>query len=300
MILLIGATGFLGPVVLEKLLEKGYSVRCMIRRDSNKDKLIQVSQRLDKKEKLSFSIGTLQSEDSIFTNLKGMDCAIYLVDLENTYFVRNFLRASIRASLTRAVFISSTTVLLPIESKVKERKLESENLIKESSLNWTILRPTMIYGTPDDPNFSKMINFIKKRGFFVVFGDGQNLIQPIYIEDVAEAIVSILENPRTYKKVYEICGKEPIKYIDMLKIVKNKIAEKMGRRFRIIHLPISFGKFLISIYNKFSKTPILTPEQIERMRIDKAYSYDEAFRDFGFSPKTFEYGIERLIEKMNL
>ncbi|MBC7333577.1 MAG: SDR family oxidoreductase, partial [Actinobacteria bacterium] len=61
MILLIGATGFLGPVVLEKLLEKGYSVRCMIRRDSNKDNLIQVSQRLGMKEKLSFSIGTLQS-----------------------------------------------------------------------------------------------------------------------------------------------------------------------------------------------------------------------------------------------
>lgn len=295
MILLIGATGFLGPVVLEKLLEKDYKVKCLVRSDSNRNKLEEVSKRLKKEKDVTFNIGTLQSEDSIFTNLKEIDSAIYLVDLENTYLVRNFLRASKRANLKRAIFISSTTVLLPMESKIKEKKLNSENLIKDSELNWTILRPTMIYGTSDDENFSKMINFIKKRGFFVVFGNGQNLIQPIYVEDVADAILSVLENSKTYKKTYEICGKEPIKYIDMLKVVKTR----MGRPFRIIHFPITFSKFLISIYNKFTRTPVLTPDQIERMKVDKVYSYDKAFRDFAFLPKSFEYGIEKLIQKID-
>lgn len=291
MILLIGATGFLGPVVLEKLLEKNYKVKCLVRSDSNRSKLLKVSKRLGKE--IIFSIGTLQSEDSIFNNIKDVSSVIYLVDLENTYLVKNFLRAAKRTNLKRVVFISSTTVLLPLETRIKEAKTNSENLIKKSDLDYTILRPTMIYGSCDDENFSKMIDFIKRKGFFVTFGSGENLIQPVYIEDVADAIVSVLENSKTYKKTYNICGKEPLKYIDMLKIVQ----DKMGKRFKIIKLPLNLSRFLVSIYNKLSKRPLLTPDQIERMKVNKAYSYKEAEQDFGFSPKSFEYGIEKLIRE---
>ena len=289
MILLIGATGFLGPVVLEKLLEKKHSVKCLVRPDSSRIKLEEVANR--KNRELSFSTGTLQSEDSIFNSIKDVNAVIYLVDLKNTYLVKNFLQAARRTSLKRVVFISSTTVLLPMKNKVKESKINSENLIKKSNLDYTILRPTMIYGSEDDENFSKMIRFIKMRGFFITFGSGENLIQPIHIEDVADAAVNVLENSKTYKKTYEICGKEPLKYNQMLKIVRNK----MKKQFIIIKLPISLSKFLVSIYSKISKNPALTPDQIERMGIDKSYSYKQAEADFNFSPISFENGIEKLI-----
>jgi len=289
MILLIGATGFLGPVVLEKLLEKKHSVKCLVRPDSSRIKLEEVANR--KNRELSFSTGTLQSEDSIFNSIKDVNAVIYLVDLKNTYLVKNFLQAARRTSLKRVVFISSTTVLLSMKNKVKESKINSENLIKKSNLDYTILRPTMIYGSEDDENFSKMIRFIKMRGFFITFGSGENLIQPIHIEDVADAAVNVLENSKTYKKTYEICGKEPLKYNQMLKIVRNK----MKKQFIIIKLPISLSKFLVSIYSKISKNPALTPDQIERMGIDKSYSYKQAEVDFNFSPISFENGIEKLI-----
>ena len=292
MILLIGATGFLGPVVLEKLLEKKHSVKCLVRPDSSRIKLEEVANR--KNRELSFSTGTLQSEDSIFNSIKDVNAVIYLVDLKNTYLVKNFLQAARRTSLKRVVFISSTTVLLPMKNKVKESKINSENLIKKSNLDYTILRPTMIYGSEDDENFSKMIRFIKMRGFFITFGSGENLIQPIHIEDVADAAVNVLENSKTYKKTYEICGKEPLKYNQMLKIVRNK----MKKQFIIIKLPISLSKFLVSIYSKISKNPALTPDQIERMRINKSYYYKQAEVDFNFSPISFENSIKKLIKKI--
>ena len=77
----------------------------------------------------------------------------------------------------------------------------------------------------------------------------------------------------------------------MLKIVRNK----MKKQFIIIKLPIGLSKFLISIYSKISKNPALTSDQIERMRIDKSYSYKQAEADFNFSPISFENGIEKLI-----
>jgi NADH dehydrogenase len=153
----------------------------------------------------------------------------------------------------------------------------------------------MIYGSEDDNNFSRMIKFIKKRGFFVTFGKGNNLIQPIYIKDVAEAVLSILNNSKTYNKLYNIAGKEPIEYNRMLEIVRNKLK----KRFIVIRVPVRPARFLISIYAAISKNPSLTPDQIERMGVDKAYSYKEAARDFIFSPSSFEESIEKLIKELD-
>jgi nucleoside-diphosphate-sugar epimerase len=294
MVLLIGATGFLGPPVLKKLLKKGYEVNCLIRTSSDKFDLLNAAKLAGKK--ILLSTGTLESGDSIISAIKKADSVIYMIDLKHTHLLETFLNTVRRTGVKRVVFISSTTVLLPLESKIKNQKINSENLIKNSGLDYTILRPSMIYGSKDDINFSKMIRFIKKKGFFTTFGNGNNLIQPIYIEDVAEAAANVLDNKKTYGKIYNIAGKNPLKYNDMLDIIRSKL--KM--RFKVIKLPIKLSKFLISIYAKISKNPSLTPDQIERMGIDKAYSYQKARADFNFSPVSFENGIEKLIRELEV
>lgn len=293
MVLLIGATGFLGPHVLEKLLEGGFEVTCLVRTSASVSKLEEAAAAAGRK--VALATGTLQSSDSIISPLKKAGSAVYMVDLEHTDLLKNFLDAARRAGLKRAVFVSSTTVLVPLGSTVKERKLKSEELIKISGLGYTILRPSMIYGSKDDNNFSKMIEFIKKRGFFITFGSGNNLIQPVYIKDVAEAITSVIDNKRTYGKIYNISGREPLKYSRMLKIVKSRL----NRQFKVIRVPIGAAGFFVSIYAAISRNPSLTPDQIERMGIDKAYSYREAARDFNFSPVDFEEGIEKLIKELD-
>jgi len=294
MILLIGATGFLGPSVLKKLLETDYEVNCLVRTDSDRYGLLDIAKSEGKK--ILFSSGTLQSPDSIILALKKADSVIYMVDLEYTDLLENFLGAASRSAIKRAIFISSTTVLIPQKSMVKNQKINSEKLITSSGLDYTILRPTMIYGSKDDNNFSKMISFIKKRGFFLVFGNGNNLIQPIYIEDVADSITRTIDNKKTYGKIYDIAGKDSLKYRDMLGIVRNKLK----KHFWIIRLPLKFSKFLISVYAKISGNPSLTPGQIERMGIDKMYSYQKAADDFHFSPLRFEDGIEKLIKELDV
>lgn len=82
----------------------------------------------------------------------------------------------------------------------------------------------------------------------------------------------------------------------MLKIVRNKTK----KQFITIKLSISLRKFLVSTYSKISKNPALTPDQIERMRIDKSYSYKQAEADFNFSPTSFENSIEKLVEKIEI
>jgi len=292
MVLLIGAASFLGPPVLKKLLENNYDINCLVRTDSDRSRLLDAARSAGKK--ITFSTGNLQSGDSIISAIKKAKSAVYMVDLKYTHLLETFLHTIKLAGLKRVVFISSTTVLIPLECMVKKQKIYSENLIKNSGLDYTILRPSMIYGCPDDTNFSKMIRFIKRKGFFITFGSGNNLIHPIYIEDVADSIVSILDNKKTYQKIYNIAGKDPFKYNEMLDIVRNKLKKK----FKVIKIPIKLSILLISIYSKISKNPSLTPDQIERMEIDKAYSYQKAREDFNFSPTSFEDGTEKLIKEL--
>ncbi len=292
MILLIGATGFLGSPVLEELLKKEYPINCLVRASSNTQKLKETAKKTGKY--ITFNTGNLQSVDSLISPLKKAESAVYMVDLERTELVKHFISAAIRAGLRRVVFISSTTVLTPLDNKAKNNKLASENLITKSGLCYTILRPSMIYGSKDDKNFSKMLYFIKKRGFFVTFGSGNNLIQPVYIEDVAGAVASVLDNKKTFNKIYNLPGEKSLTYNWMLEIVR----EKLKKKFRVIKIPIGAGKFFISIYARVSKNPAIAPDQVERTGINKSYSYEEASDDFNFAPLSFEQGIERLIKKM--
>ncbi len=290
MILVIGATSFIGPPVLKSLLEKNRKIKCLVRTGSNTDKILQVNAGI------SLCTGNLLSPDSIFNCLKEVESVVYLVDLKNTQLLKNFLLTVSKTAIRRIVFLSSTTVLVPQKSQIKDLKIESEDLIKGMELDWTILRPTMIYGTEDDMNYSKMLNFIKKRGFFVMFGNGQNLIQPIHVDDVAEAISLVLGSNLTFKKTYEICGKNPVKYIDMLKIIQSRTK----RPFKIVKLPLKLSKAFVSSYSRISHGSSLKPDMIERLEFDKAYSYDKAVKDFGFSPISFEQGIEKLINDLQV
>ena len=192
MVLLIGATGFLGPVVLKKLLEKNYRVSCLVRKSGSGTNLSEIARPAGKD--IEFITGTLESINSITAVLKRASSVIYMIDLKHTHLLETFLKTAIRTGPKRVIFISSTTVLIPLDSTVKDQKINSENLIKKSGLDYTILRPSMIYGSKNDTNFSKMIKFIKKKGFFITFGSGDNLIQPIYIEDVAKSVSSIIYN----------------------------------------------------------------------------------------------------------
>ena len=294
MVLLIGATGFLGPPVLKKLLENNYDVDCLVRADSDRSRLLDAARSAGKK--IKFNTGTLKSGDSIISAIKEAKSAVYMIDLKYTHLLETFLSTVKRTGLKRVVFISSTTILIPLESMIKKQKIDSESLIKNSGLDYTILRPSMIYGSKNDINFSKMIRFIKRKGFFITFGSGNNLIQPIHIEDVASSIADVLDSKKTYQKTYNIAGKNPLKYNEMLDIVRNKLKKK----FKVIKIPIKLGILLISIYSKISKNPSLVPGQIERMVINKSYPYDKARADFNFSPASFEDGIEKLIKELQV
>ncbi|UXS44454.1 NAD-dependent epimerase/dehydratase family protein [Staphylococcus delphini] len=168
-------------------------------------------------------------------------------------------------------------------------KIEDNLLTLRDKINITILRPTMIYGSSRDRNMYRLIKFIDKSPVFPVFGNGKNLMQPVTATDLAIAYKQILDNPKVCKNQnYNLSGKYPIKYKELIKTV----ASKLNKNIILFHIPIKFSYYAVLIGNRiFPKFP-LNEEQVLRMKEDKDFTYLKAERDFGYSPMSFEEGIE--------
>ena len=170
----------------------------------------------------------------------------------------------------------------------KKVRVAAELAIETSGLKYTILRPTMIYGSPRDRNMWRLIKFMRLSPIVPIFGDGKYLQQPIYVDDVAAAVLGCLKADITIGKSYNIAGKHALTYNEVI----DTIAKAMNKRVWKLHIP---SKPVVGLLKLFEKIHILFPikaEQVLRLNENKDFSYAEAEKDFGFSPLSFEEGIK--------
>ncbi|QNU66804.1 NAD(P)H-binding protein [Ruminiclostridium herbifermentans] len=278
MILLTGATGFLGEFVLKELTDRGYEVTCFVRKTSNLNTINELN--------VKYIFGELDDYNSICKALEGKDALINIASLGFGH-APNIVNACKQMKVKRAVFVSTTGIFTKLNPDSKAIRLEAERLIKESGLDYTIIRPTMIYGTPRDRNMWRLIKYLKKINIIPILGDGTYLQQPVYVKDLADAIVKAYESPVSIKKEYNISGAKALTYNEVVDLT----AKALGKKVIKIHVPSKLSYNLLRAYEKVSKKPILKAEQVLRLNENKAFSHEEAKADFGYSPTTFEEGI---------
>lgn len=283
MILLTGATGFLGEFVLKELVNKGHEVTCFVRKTSNID--------LIKKLNVKYVYGELDDYKSICEALKGKDVLINVASLGFGH-APNIVNACEEINVKRAIFVSTTGIFTKLNPASKTIRLEAEMLIKESSLEYTIIRPTMIYGTPKDRNMWRLVKYLKKISVIPILGDGTYLQQPVYVKDLANAIVRAYENSISIRKSYNISGAKAINYNEVVDIT----AKTLGKKVVKIHVPMKLSYGLLKAYEKMSKKPKLKAEQVLRLNENKDFSHEEAKVDLGYSPLNFEEGIKLEVE----
>ena len=273
-----GGTGFTGSYVVPLLLKNGYEVRCLSRPGS--DRSVLPSPEID------WVLGDLSDPEALSASMRGTDALVNVASLGFGH-ADSILRAAKDAGIQRAVFVSTTAIFTQLNAKSKKVRLAAENAIEASGLNYTILRPTMIYGSPRDRNMWRLIRFMRYSPIVPVFGDGNYLQQPIYVGDVAQAIVSCLCNDQTIGKSYNIAGKIPITYNQVI----DTIAGLMNKRVWKVHITSTPVVSLLKFFERVHVPFPIKAEQILRLNENKNFSYEEAQRDFGFNPLEFEDGI---------
>jgi uncharacterized protein YbjT (DUF2867 family) len=275
-VLLTGATGLLGGALLERLLAEGHEVRCLVREESSRASRLSAL-------RVELARGDAGDARAVSRALFGMDALLHVAGIEHAPQV---VEAARLAGVRRLVVVGSTSAHSAYEFR-SGPKLRMEKLVRESGLDYTIVRPTMIYGSELDKNVHRLLRFLDRSPVFPVFGSGENLWQPVYYEDCARGVYEALARPVAVGESYDLPGAAPLSYLELVQTA----AGALGRKPRIVRLPLEPVRLSLTAAERLRLPLPIRSEQVLRLREDKSYPYDKAERELGYTPRPFREGI---------
>jgi uncharacterized protein YbjT (DUF2867 family) len=275
-ILVTGGTGLLGGALLPVLLTAGYEVRCLVREGSAG------TSRIDR-EWIELVHGDSENVEDLYRALCGMDALVHIAGIEYTPQV---VEATRRAKVERLIMVGSTSAHSAHEFRSNPKK-RMEDVVRGSGLDWTIVRPAMIYGSELDKNIHRLLRFLDRSPVFPIFGPGTNLWQPVYHEDCARGVYEALVRPAAVGRTYDLPGAAPLAYLDLVKTA----ARALGREPRLVRLPLEPIRRALLLAETLRLPLPIESEQVLRLREDKAYPLADARRDLDYAPRPFEEGV---------
>ena len=271
-----GANGFTGRFVCAELQRRQRSFIALLRPVSD-------TAWMDAHQ-IPVRFADLNHTEQLADQLKGCNALLNVASIDFGA-APSILEACRSAGVRRAVFVSTTAIFTQLNAGSKVVRQAAEAAITSSGLDTTILRPTMIYGTPGDRNMIRL----DRWPLLPVFGYGRSLQQSVHVSDVAWSVVQALEASATIGREFNISGAAPLTYNDVLRLT----AQALGRRVQRFHIPAQPMVAALQAIERFGVTLPIKAEQVLRLNEDKAFSHVEAAEAFGYSPMAFEQGIRQ-------
>jgi len=294
-IFLTGATGYLGRFVLEKLVEKGYHIKCLVRNPDNIPKSISGY--------VEWIIGDTTDPTSLENQLADFDAVVNLVAIidenkrKNITFeklnfeaTKNLVDAAKDQGVKRFIHMSALGADVNGTTGYFRTKGKAEQAVILSGLNYTIFRPSFIFGY-NHPVFSMLTKVIKTSplGIVPVFGDGRYKHQPVFVENVAELVAVALSNPRAVNKSYDVGGPEQLTYLQQLEI----IAKSNGKKAWPIPVPLGLSKMLVNLIGAFPFAPI-NSDKLTMLIHDNICDISAIQSDFEINLVSFKDGLNTM------
>lgn len=193
----------------------------------------------------------------------------------------------------RLVALSSTSRFSKVSSssgadrELAARLIEGEEKADEwagvQGCTLVILQPTLIYGFGRDENVAAIAGFIRRFGFFPLFGKGTGLRQPVHVDDVAMACIAALQVPGGTNRAYVLSGGEELPYRAMVE----RIFAALGRRPRFLRCPLMVFSLAMRLANLFGLCKGVSTGMAVRMNKDQNFDHSEAAHELGFHPRKF-------------
>lgn len=291
-IFLAGGTGFVGGHVRCALLERGHELILLTHR-----KGVCTEPGIEQVE------GDVTRPETYAAAVEGCDAVINLVGIIREFpargviferlhgeATRTLLGAARKAGVRRYLQMSALGTRPAAVSRYHQTKYRAEEEVRASGLDWTIFRPSVIFG-PKDDFINRLAGFIRKLPAVPVIGDGSYRLQPIHAGDVARCFATALEMPETTGKTFELCGRDRLTYLELL----DTIGTVLGKRpVRTVRIPLRLMETVTPHLQRFAFFPI-TMDQI-RMLLEESVC-DGTWREtFHFEPVGLEEGIRAYLK----
>lgn len=279
-LLVTGGSGFLGRRVLAEAVARGHEVVALARSQRATATVAALGAT-----PLAGDLDDGESLDAAFASA-APDALVNLASLGFGHAAA-IVAAAEDAGITRAVFISTTAVTTALHAPSKRVRLEAERIVRASALRATILRPTMIYGAAGDRNLARLLAVLRRAPVLPVPGGGGGLQQPVHVDDLARAVLAAVGSTAAEGRTYDIAGPAPLSFTEIL----SESARAVGSRPHLVPVPLWPALATVGVYQRISRRPRLTTEQLRRLAEDKSFSIEAAARDLDYAPRSFREGI---------
>lgn len=189
------------------------------------------------------------------------------------------------------LFISSQSALSHTESRYGQIKFAFEQVLKESSLSWTIVRPGFVFGESSKGLFGKIFNFIRRFPIVPLIGNSNNLIQPVYVRDIAKALVAVARNPANHNRREYFLALRAISFHKFLKVVAKNIK---NRGFIYLPLPKAFCSTALFLLEKVLANPPFTRSNLLGLCDLRVTDSDASWAALNLTPTPFEEALTEM------
>ena len=275
-VLIVGANGHLGHVVVETALEDGYHVRAA---DIKTDRLDSLEH--PELEKVEVDVTKKETLHSLMTGVSGVISTVGLwnekppatfdsVDRQGNI---NLFETAVEQGVKKAVYVSLLNVEKSRKAKVMLAKRSVEEFLEKSSLDYTVFRPSGLFH-----DFVEVFRPQIMKGTVRGLGDGSLLMQPLSPKDLSRCMVKALKNQKASNRIFNIGGPERFTFQEAVSMV----ARVMGKEPKISFTPFWMATVLAHIINLVKPGGFLSPDWIEILQMDSVADKEPIWDVFGF------------------
>jgi len=296
-VFLTGGTGFVGGHVLKRLLVQGHSVRALVRDPANA--------KLPAGNRVEMAPGDVTEGARVDAGMKGCTAVIHLVGIiaesgkdsfERVHHIgtRNVVEAAQRNGISRFIQMSALGVRADGVSEYQTSKWKGEEAVRQSGINYCILRPSLIFG-PGSGFVTQMLDVMRKAPLFrPVPGNGKPRFRPVFVEDVAACFVQALTNSNVTNKTMDLGGSDELSLNEVLET----IAEWAGIRKPAIHIPMPLMFMGAAMAQTLLPHPPVTTSQLRMLKEGSTCDIVPMIQAFGMQPVGFRTGLKKYMPKI--
>jgi NADH dehydrogenase len=292
-ILVTGAAGVMGVRLVKRLLAQGFEVRALVLPNDR------FRARL---EGLGCDIceGDIGDASSLAGVCEGVGTVYHLAAVilshDPSVFERvnragtaHVVAEAQRAGVRHFVYVSSASVVYPKRTPYAESKLQAEALVKASGLDYTIVRPTLVYEPGGGQEIQLFLDYLRRFPIVPFIGRGGAIKRPVWSEDVVSGLARLAANPVALGKTYNFSGPEPLTMLELARL----LLESADRPRPFVRLPVWLCVALAYVLKALLQQPPLTLSAIAGIVNDADLDPTSAMRDLGYDPIGAREGIRR-------
>jgi uncharacterized protein YbjT (DUF2867 family) len=291
-VLVTGASGFVGSYVVPALIAHDHQVVALVRSDAAAQRVLG---RLGPEARPSVEIrtGDVTRPESLPAAMAGIDAVIHLVALPrdrdggaslrlvNTEGTRNVVEAMKAAGVRRLVHMGAMGVEDDPKLHYASSKAKAEAIVRESGLDWTILKPSLQWGERDG-FFNILAGLVRMSpGVVPVPGNGESRFQPVAALDIGRVTALVIERGDTVGRSFDLGGPRYWTYREILR----EVLASMGARRIIIGMPLPLIRLVAGTAETLHIPFPVATDQLRQLRLDNISPELDGFeREFGFRP----------------